>query len=128
MQNEEQTSGTKFTELSGNAEIRDAIIRSHDINFVSPSLRLQGTLEADLTKKQMESKLQAHLLTTDNIKDIAIPLQIHGAWHSPTIQVDATGLLMEIGKHQIGKKVEEKLKEKLFKDKKIGDLLHTLGR
>ncbi len=115
---------TDFSEMTGTATIADGVISNRDLLAKSPLLRVQGEGTADLIGETLDYLLTAKVVGSlegqggkglDEIKGVAIPVGISGAFAKPKFQVRLDKVLKETAGQEIKQKIEKKL------EKKFGD-------
>jgi len=124
---------TDFTAFKGSFNIKNGIVNNSDLNIQSPYLRITGSGQADLSKEQLDYRLQTKIVDTskgqggeglDSVKGITIPIKITGAFAEPNIKLDSAAIqkiLRSKAKKAVKRKIEKKkteLKSKLEAEKK----------
>jgi len=124
---------TDFTAFKGSFKIKNGIVNNNDLNVQSPYLRITGSGQADLSKEQLNYRLQTKIVDTskgqggeglDSVKGITIPIKITGAFAEPSIKLDSAAIrkiLRSKAKKTVKRKIEKKkteLKSKLEAEKK----------
>ncbi|HHQ14796.1 MAG TPA: AsmA family protein, partial [Chromatiales bacterium] len=112
---------TKITDLQMAGQLANGVMRSDRLLAEIPFLRMTGTGSVDLLKQSMDYRLQAEVFDRpefdgeqlDDLTGLVIPLTVTGDVESPKIGVDLAGLAKSVA----GKKLQDKLFEKLGLDK-----------
>ena len=112
---------TPFSEMSGTAKITNGLVNNQDLLVTTPLVNVKGAGTAHLVSEKINYKLTLQKAkSTDDKKDILIPVNVGGTFAKPSYGLDTKAILMATQ----GKKIEEKkqeLKEKV--NKKIGEKL-----
>ncbi|QIZ76839.1 AsmA family protein [Ferrimonas lipolytica] len=123
---EDEVKKTDFSSFDVSIRIADGKLTLPDLALASPLLRVSGDGEVGITDQSVQMALVVALVgsiegqgggDTDTLKDIPIPLKIGGSVSEPTFGIDMSGLKDEVIEQEtdkIKKKLEDKLKDKLF--------------
>ena len=111
---------TDFSELSATFEIANGIAQNHDLQLVSPMLRVTGTGTAHMPERTVDYTVKPKLVASlegqqgdDKLSGIEVPVRISGSWDKPKYQADLKGVLADPHKtvetiKEIGKKFKGK--------------------
>ena len=122
---------TDFTELTGSATVTNGVINNNDLAAKSPLLRVQGEGSADLNSEALDYLLTAKIVGSlegqggkglEDLKGVAIPVQISGNFAKPKYKVRLDKALKESAEEKVKEKLEKKL------EKKFGDQFKGLLR
>jgi AsmA protein len=122
---------TDFTELTGSATVTKGVISNNDLAAKSPLLRVQGEGSADLNSEALDYLLTAKIVGSlegqggkglEDLKGVAIPVQITGNFAEPKYKVRLDKALKESAEEKVKEKLEKKL------EKKFGDQFKGLLR
>ncbi|GAA5189444.1 AsmA family protein [Ferrimonas gelatinilytica] len=125
---EKQTLKTDFAALSMALSMKEGVFATREIALASPLLRIHGDGSVDVARQAMNYDMVVSLVGSlegqggggiDELKDVPIPLKIGGSLTKPEYSLDLESLAEEKLKQE-GKKLEDKLKDKLFK--KLGEM------
>ena len=126
---------TDFSSLIAEATIKQGIVTSQKLLAQAPFMRITGSGTVDLPKESLNYLVKTKIVASDKgqggedlkeLDGLTIPVKLKGAWTSPSVSLDLNSLLeqkatAEIEKkkdeviEETKKKVEEKLKDTLFK-------------
>ena len=111
---------TDFSELSATFEIANGVAQNHDLQLVSPMLRVTGTGTAHMPERTVDYTVKPKLVASlegqqgdDKLSGIEVPVRISGSWDKPKYQADLKGVLADPHKtvetiKEIGKKFKGK--------------------
>ncbi|MEN2495271.1 MAG: hypothetical protein TECD_01192 [Hyphomicrobiaceae bacterium hypho_1] len=98
--NQSQTAKTSFSEFASNFNFNRGIANTQSLRVLSPHIRITGSGNIDLGKRQIDKILRAKLLaslenqSSINLPGIEIPLRITGPWNNPDVEVDLAAILI----------------------------------
>lgn len=116
---------TDFTSLTGTANVVDGVVHNDDLTAKSPLLRVDGKGKADLPKEWVDYLLTVKVVGSlegqggaglQDLKGVAIPLRIKGAFADPGFNVELEDVIKDAVKQKVEDKVQEKVEDKV-KDK-----------
>jgi AsmA protein len=128
---------TDFSEMTGTAKVTNGVISNNDLKAKSPLLRVEGKGDVDLPRESLDYLLTAKIVgslegqggkTLEELKGVAIPVQISGSFAEPDYQVRLDRVLKDAAEEKVKKKLEKKLDKQIEKglDKQLGDQLKGL--
>ncbi len=126
---------TDFSSLIAQVSIKQGIVTTTKLLAQAPFMRITGSGTVDLPKESLNYLVKAKIVASDKgqggedlkeLNGLTIPVKLKGAWTSPSVSLDLNSLLeqkatAEIEKkkdeviEETKKKVEEQLKDTLFK-------------
>jgi AsmA protein len=130
---------TDFSQLSGTATVTNGVIRNNDLTAKSPLLRVDGKGKVSLPAETIDYLLTTKLVGSlegqsgkelEELRGIAIPVQVSGTFAAPKYQVKLDSVIKDAAKKEVKKKVKKEI-EKKFGDeleKQFGDKLKGLFR
>ncbi|NQX79968.1 MAG: AsmA family protein [Hyphomicrobiaceae bacterium] len=99
--NQTKTAKTFFSDFSASFNINRGVANTQNLRVISPVVRMTGSGDIDLGKRQVDKILRSKLLTvledkpdTINLPGIEIPLRITGSWDKPDVQLDLAAILI----------------------------------
>jgi len=110
---------TAFSELTASATVRDGVLSNRDLRALSPLLRVTGAGTVDLPANRIDYRADAVLvegaqarlgIKVKELEGAVIPVRFTGSLDNPTIRLDVDEALKGAARHEIERKVEEKLK------------------
>jgi AsmA protein len=116
------TEKTDFSELGASFAITDGIARNSDLSVKSPFLRLGGEGLVDIPKSRIDYTVRATVAETSKgqggaelaeLRGVTIPVQLTGPLDAVAWRIRWSAVAADVLKSQVGKKVEEQLKDKL---------------
>jgi AsmA protein len=130
---------TDFSEMTGTAKVTNGVISNNDLKAQSPLLRVEGKGDVDLPGESLDYLLTAKIVGSlegqggkklDDLKGVAIPVQISGPFAKPDYQVRLDRALKDAAQDKVKEKLEKKLDKQIEKglDKELGDQLKGLFR
>jgi AsmA protein len=114
-----RTQQTAFSELTASATVRDGVLSNRDLRALSSLLRVTGAGTLDLPANRIDYRADAVLvegaqarlgIKVKELEGTAIPVRFTGRLDDPTIRLDVDEVLKGAARHEIERKVEEKLK------------------
>ena len=126
---------TDFSEMQGTAVVTNGVLRNDDLLIKSPLLRVDGkgtvSLPAETIDYLVTTKLVGSLegqggKDLEDLKGVAIPVQVSGTFAEPRYQVKLDAVVKDAARKEIKKKVKKKLEKKL--EKQFGDTFKGLLR
>ncbi|USD36145.1 AsmA family protein [Ferrimonas sp. SCSIO 43195] len=118
---------TDFSSFATAFSIDKGVVTTPDVALSSPLLRVNGGGSSNLVTQQLDYDMEVAVVgslegqggkSLDDLKGLAIPLQIGGGFASPSIGIDMDALLqnkLDQEGDKLKEKLEDKLKDKLFK-------------
>ena len=120
---------TDFSELAGDFTVSRGVANTQNLRMTSPLMRLAGSGNTDLGKRQLDMILRPKLVASlsgqggqQNLTGIEVPVRITGPWADPQIKPDLSGVLKN--PNQIVETVKS-IGEK-FKGKNAGQIVKDL--
>jgi len=90
---------TDFSELNVPFTIKNGLVNTADTSLISPLFRLKASGNADLTKEQIDFRLEPKLVATlkgqGDVKDrsgVMVPVLVTGSFSSPKFRPDLEGM------------------------------------
>ncbi|TCK19497.1 AsmA protein [Thiogranum longum] len=126
---------TDFSEMQGTAVVTNGVLRNDDLLIKSPLLRVDGKGTVNLPAETIDYLVTTKLVGSlegqggkdlEELKGVAIPVQVSGTFAEPRYQVKLDTVVKDAAKKEIKKKVKKKLEKKL--EKQFGDTLKGLLR
>mgnify|MGYP000550195839 FL=1 len=130
---ESEPNQTDFSELTGSATVTNGVIRNQDLAAKSPLLRVEGKGSVDLPKEALDYLVTAKVTGSlqgqggkglEDVRGVAIPVQVAGTFTEPSYKIRLDEALREVAEDKVKEKVQEKVEEKL--EKQFGDSLKGL--
>ncbi|WP_028109089.1 AsmA family protein [Ferrimonas futtsuensis] len=118
---------TDFSSFVTEFSMDKGVVTTPALNLASPLLRVDGEGQANLVKQEMDYAMEVSVVgslegqggeSLDKLKGLTIPLSIGGSFTDPSFSIDTDQLLknkVDQEGDKLKKKMEEKLKDKLFK-------------
>ncbi|MFA7166044.1 MAG: AsmA family protein [Desulfoplanes sp.] len=122
---------TDFASLGGTAKITNGVLDNRDLLMMSPLMRLNGAGQVNIPREGLDYLLTATVVSSlkgqkgeplAELAGLSVPIRIAGTFARPKFTLDLASLLKDKGMQEL----EDKIGEKLFKDKKIGKALEGL--
>ena len=122
---EEVVQQTDFSALDAKTSIKQGIVTIDQLSALSPYLRVTGAGTVDLVKEQLDNKVTAKIVASNegqggkdlsDLSGLPIPVTIKGHWLDPKIGLDMKSLLDAKTKQKLDEE-KAKLKEKLDAEK-----------
>jgi len=110
---------TAFSELTASATVRDGVLSNRDLRALSPLLRVTGVGTVNLPANRIDYRAEAVLvegaqarlgIKAKELDGAVIPVRFTGSLDAPAIHLDVDAVLKGAARHEIERKVEEKLK------------------
>jgi AsmA protein len=110
---------TAFSELTASATVRDGVLSNRDLRALSPLLRVTGAGTVDLPANRLDYRAEAVLvdgaqarlgIKVKELEGAVIPVRFTGSLDDPAIHLEVDEVLKGAARHEIERKVEEKLK------------------
>ena len=112
---------TDFSELSASFDIANGVAQNHDLQLVSPMLRVTGSGTAHMPERTVDYTVKPNIVASlegqeggdDKLSGIEVPVRISGSWDKPKYHADLKGVLSDPHKtvetiKEIGKKFKGK--------------------
>ncbi|MGX9364787.1 AsmA family protein [Desulfoplanes sp. PS50] len=118
---------TDFAALNGTARITNGVLDNRDLLMMSPLMRVNGAGTVNLPKEGLDYLLKATVVSSlkgqqgeplSELAGLTVPVRITGSFDKPAFKLDIASLLRDKGVQEL----KEKVSEKLFKDKKPGEI------
>jgi AsmA protein len=118
---------TDFAALKGTARITNGVLDNRDLLMMSPLMRVNGAGTVNLPKEGLDYLLKATVVSSlkgqqgeplSELAGLTVPVRITGSFDKPAFKLDIASLLRDKGVQEL----KEKVSEKLFKDKKPGEI------
>ncbi|SDJ83365.1 AsmA protein [Ferrimonas sediminum] len=118
---------TDFSSFATAFAIDKGVVTTPDVALSSPLLRVEGSGSSNLVTQQLDYDMEVAIVgslegqggkSLDDLKGLAIPLQIGGGFDSPSVGIDMDALLqnkLDQEGDKLKEKLEDELKDKLFK-------------
>lgn len=126
---------TDFSTLIGKFTIKQGIVDTRKLIAKAPFMRISGLGKINLPKESIDYSIRTKIVGTDKgqggseLKDLhglTIPIKLKGSWLEPNVSLDIKSILEQKASAEIEKKkqevvseakkkVEEKLKDSIFK-------------
>jgi AsmA protein len=130
---------TDFSELGGTAIVTNGVIHNNDLKAKSPLLRVDGKGKVSLPAETIDYLVTVKLVGSlegqsgkelEELRGIAIPVQVGGTFAAPTYQVKLDSVLKDAAKKEVRKKVKKEVEKKFGEEleKQFGDKLKGLFR
>jgi AsmA protein len=112
---------TPFSEFAGSYTITNGVAQNNDLRLVSQRLRVTGQGSVNLAQRQLDYTVNPKIAggvavpgAVINVKNLDIPVRIHGPWDKPSFslkgQQQIIDAVKEIGKNIKPKDVDDALK------------------
>jgi len=130
---ESEPNQTDFSELTGTATVTNGVIRNQDLAAKSPLLRVEGKGSVDLPQETLDYLVTAKVVGSlegqggkglEDVRGVAIPVQVAGTFAKPSYKIRLDEALREVAEDKVKEKVQEKVEKKL--EKQFGDSLKGL--
>jgi len=124
---------TDFSQLTGTATVTNGVIQNQDLSAKSPLLRVEGKGSVDLPKETLDYLVTAKVVGSlegqggkglDEVRGVAIPVQVAGTFAKPSYKIRLDEAVREAAEEKVKEKVQEKVEKKL--EKQFGDSLKGL--
>jgi AsmA protein len=133
---------TRFTELTGTANVVNGLVSNNDLSAKTPFLRINGDGTAHLAEETIDYLVKAKVVASpegqggkslEELKGLTIPVRVKGTLAEPKYSVELDQVLKDAAKKEVQQQVDkqkEKLQEKLQDqlDDQLGDKLKGLFR
>lgn len=109
---------TDFTQLDANIVITNGVARTDNLVLNSPLLRLRGSGQTDLAAQTLDFALNVNVVDSlegqgasalEQLRGVAIPLQIRGNWADPRVQIDIAQVLKQNQSEQLRERINEEV-------------------
>lgn len=116
---------TDFSQLIAKVDMLNGVVKSREINALSPYMRIIADGNADLGKEKIDFLVKTKIVATDkgqggegleDLKGLTIPVKLSGNLYDPKISLDLKSLIDAKAKQAIEEKkeeIKEKAKEKI---------------
>lgn len=134
---EEDTKKTDFSALTATLKFDQGNMSTQDLQMQSPLLRIAGQGDANYIKQTMDMLFRTSIVgslegqggkSIDDLRDVTIPLQIHGAWAQPKFRLKMDNVMKKKAEKELDrglKKLDDKIKDEKTK-KAVNSLLKGL--
>mgnify|MGYP000108267389 CR=1 FL=1 len=109
---------TDFTQLDAKLVITDGVARTDDLVLNSPLLRLRGSGQTNLVEQTLDFALSVNVVDSlegqgasalEQLRGVAIPLQIRGSWRDPSVQIDIAQALKQNQSEQLRERINDEV-------------------
>ncbi|MGR5413933.1 AsmA family protein [Vibrio astriarenae] len=128
---------TDFSAMTATLRLNKGVMTTNDLAAQSPLLRVRGEGQANYLKETMDMTISTSVVGSlkgqggadiDELKDVTIPVRIHGTWAQPKFALIFDDVMKAKAQKEIDrglKKLDEKLGEKI-KDEKTREAVDGL--
>lgn len=128
---------TDFSAMTATLKLNKGIVTTNDLAAQSPLLRVRGKGQANYIGETMDFTISTSVVGSlkgqggqdiDDLKDVTIPIRIHGTWAKPKFALVLDDVLKQKAEKEIDrglKKFEEKYGDKI-KDEKTKEAVNGL--
>ncbi len=123
---------TDFSEFTANFNLSRGIANTQDLRMTSPLLRMTGSGNTDIGRRQLDMILRPKLVATlagqggqADLSGLEVPVRITGSWDNPNVQLDLAGIVLNEKAVQGAADTVRKLTDQ-FKGKNAGDIVRGL--
>ncbi|MGR5251525.1 AsmA family protein [Vibrio astriarenae] len=128
---------TDFSAMTATLRLNKGVMTTNDLAAQSPLLRVRGEGQANYLKETMDMTISTSVVGSlkgqggadiDELKDVTIPVRIHGTWAQPKFALVFDDVMKAKAQKEIDrglKKLDEKLGEKI-KDEKTREAVDGL--
>jgi AsmA protein len=124
-----ETQKTDFSELTANFTVSRGVANTQDLRMIGPLLRLSGSGNTDLGRRQLDMILRPKLVASlagqggqRDLTGLEVPVRITGDWNKPKIKPDVSSVLKNPDKVQ---ETVKSIREQ-FKGKNAGEIVRDL--
>lgn len=134
---ETDTKKTDFSALTATLKFTQGNLSTQDLQMQSPMLRIAGQGNANYIKQTMDMLFRTSIVgslegqggkSIDDLRDVTIPLRIHGAWAQPKFGLKMDDVMKKKAEKELNrglKKLDDKIKDEKTK-KALNSLLKGL--
>lgn len=120
---------TDFSAMTATLKLNQGVVTTNDLAAQSPLLRVSGDGQANYIKESMDMTISTSIVGSlkgqggeniDELKDVTIPIRIHGEWAEPKFALVFDDVMKQKAQQEIDRglqKLDEKLGDKI-KDEK----------
>ncbi|MGL6313232.1 AsmA family protein [Vibrio sp. WXL103] len=120
---------TDFSAMTATLKLNQGVVKTNDLAAQSPLLRVSGEGQANYIKESMDMTISTSIVGSlkgqggediDELKDVTIPIRIHGEWAEPKFALVFDDVMKQKAQQEIDrglKRLDEKLGDKI-KDEK----------
>ncbi|MDR9827949.1 AsmA family protein [Vibrio sp. FNV 38] len=128
---------TDFSAMTATLKLNNGVMTTNDLSAQSPLLRIRGDGQANYLKETMDMTISTSVVGSlkgqggeniDELKDVTIPVRIHGTWTEPKFALVFDDVLKSKAQKEINRgleKLDEKLGDKI-KDEKTREAVDGL--